>query len=81
MAVYRFKVKESGSTGLVNHIKGMNVEILVSGFGAPGSPFNTTVEKLFIQEFAKKYNLNQDVATTSGIRAIFKQSKLDVEEL
>ena len=55
----------------------MNVEVAVNGLGAGGSPFNNIVEKLFIQEIARKYNV--EPRFHSGIKMMFKRDKLDVE--
>jgi uncharacterized protein YgiM (DUF1202 family) len=39
-AVYRFRIKGSGSAGGFKYADGMNVEVAVTGLGAGGSPFN-----------------------------------------
>lgn len=79
MAVYRFRVKGNGSSGGVKYTDGMNIEVAVTGLGSSGSPFNNIVEKLFIQEFAKKYNIQEK--DFSGIRMLFKRDRLDVQEI
>lgn len=76
-AVYRFRIKGSGSAGGFKYADGMNVEVAVSGLGAGGSPFNNIVEKLFIQEIARKYNV--EPRFHSGIKMLFKRDSLDVE--
>ena len=76
-AVYRFRIKGSGSAGGFKYADGMNVEVAVNGLGAGGSPFNNIVEKLFIQEIARKYNV--EPRFHSGIKMMFKRDKLDVE--
>lgn len=73
MAVYKFRVKLNGSFGRVNLISGMNVEIVDDS--RCDTPWNTNVEKLFVQEFAKKYQIKDD------IRGLFSKNSLDVEEL
>jgi uncharacterized protein YgiM (DUF1202 family) len=42
-AVYRFRIKGSGSAGGFKYADGMNVEVAVTGLGAGGSPFNNTL--------------------------------------
>jgi len=79
MAVYRFRVKGNGSSGGVKYTDGMNVEVAVTGLGSQGSPFNNVVEKLFVQEFARKYNV--EPRQHLGIKALFKRSYLDVEQI
>ena len=76
-AVYRFRIKGSGSAGGFQYADGMNVEVAVKGLGANGSPFNNIVEKLFVQEIARKYNV--EPRFHSGIKMMFKRVKLDVE--
>ena len=76
-AVYRFRIKGSGSAGGFKYADGMNVEVAVNGLGAGGSPFNNIVEKLFIQEIARKYNV--EPRFHSGIKMLFKRDSLDVE--
>lgn len=76
-AVYRFRIKGSGSAGGFKYADGMNVEVAVTGLGANGSPFNNIVEKLFVQEIARKYNV--DPRHHSGIKMLFKRDRLDVE--
>jgi hypothetical protein len=76
MAVYRFRIKGSGSAGGVKYTDGMNVEVAVTGLGSSGSPFNNIVEKLFVQEFAQKYNVEPRLE--SDIKMLFKSSRLDV---
>jgi hypothetical protein len=81
MAVYRFRVKGNGSTGVVKYTDGMNIEVADSQGRKGDNPFNTRVEKLFVQEFASKYNLKDDFSTTSAIKAMFKRDRLDVTEI
>ena len=76
-AVYRFRIKGSGSAGGFKYADGMNVEVAVTGLGANGSPFNNIVEKIFVQEIARKYNV--DPRHHSGIKMLFKRDSLDVE--
>ena len=76
-AVYRFRIKGSGSAGGFKYADGMNVEVAVNGLGAGGSPFNNIVEKLFVQEIARKYNV--EPRYNSGIKMLFKRDSLDVE--
>ena len=76
-AVYRFRIKGSGSAGGFQYADGMNVEVAVKGLGANGSPFNNIVEKLFVQEIARKYNV--EPRFHSGIKMLFKRDNLDVE--
>lgn len=76
-AVYRFRIKGSGSAGGFQYADGMNVEVAVKGLDANGSPFNNIVEKLFVQEIARKYNV--EPRFHSGIKMMFKRDKLDVE--
>ena len=76
-AVYRFRIKGSGSARGFQYADGMNVEVAVKGLGANGSPFNNIVEKLFVQEIARKYNV--EPRFHSGIKMMFKRDKLDVE--
>lgn len=78
-AVYKFRVKGNGSIGGLKYIDGMNVEVAVSGLGSSGSPFNTMVEKLFVEEFAKKYNVTPNLHST--VKLLFRRANLDVEEL
>ncbi len=78
-AVYRFRVKGNGSVGGVQYVDGMNIEVAVSGLGAGGSPFNNIVEKLFVQEFARKYNV--EPRFHSSIKSLFKRDRLDVDIL
>lgn len=78
-AVYRFRVKGSGSAGGVKYADGMNIEVAVNGLGASGTPYNTVVEKLFVQEFARKYNI--EPRFHFGIKMLFKHDRLDVEIL
>jgi hypothetical protein len=75
--VYRFRIKGSGTAGGVKYADGMNIEVAVNGLGASGSPFNNIVEKLFVQEFASKYNI--EPRFHSGIKMLFKQDRVDVE--
>lgn len=76
-AVYRFRIKGSGSAGGFKYADGMNVEVAVTGLGAGGNPFNNIVEKLFVQEIARKYNV--EPRYHSGIKMLFKRDRLDVE--
>lgn len=76
-AVYRFRIKGSGSAGGFQYADGMNVEVAIKGLGANGSPFNNIVEKLFVQEIARKYNV--EPRFHSGIKMLFKRDRLDVE--
>jgi uncharacterized protein YgiM (DUF1202 family) len=76
-AVYRFRIKGNGSAGGFKYVDGMNVEVAVSGLGAGGSPFNNIVEKLFVQEIARKYNV--EPRFHSGIKMLFKRDSVDVE--
>ncbi|SRX76263.1 hypothetical protein AEQU3_03262 [Aequorivita antarctica] len=78
-AVYRFRIKGSGSAGAVKYADGMNVEVAVNGLGSQGTPYNNIVEKLFVQEFARKYNI--EPRFHSGIKMLFKRDRLDVEKL
>lgn len=78
-AVYKFKVKGSGSVGGVKYIDGMNIEVAISGLGSSGSPFNNIVEKLFVQEFARKYNIEPRLH--SSIKGLFNRDRLDAEAL
>ena len=79
MAVYRFRIKGNGSAGGVKYTDGMNVEVAVTGLAASGSPFNNMVEKIFIQEFAQKYHVENRFH--SGIKMLFKQDRLDVTKI
>lgn len=81
MAVYRFRVKGNGSCGSVKYTEGMNIEVADTSARKGENPFNTKVEKLFIQEFADKYHLNQDFSTVNAIRGLFKRDILEVEEM
>lgn len=65
--------------GGVQYVDGMNIEVAVSGLGAGGSPFNNIVEKLFVQEFARKYNV--EPRFHSSIKSLFKRDRLDVDIL
>ena len=76
-AVYRFRIKGNGFAGGFQYVDGMNVEVAVKGLGANGSPFNNIVEKLFVQEIARKYNV--EPRFHSGIKMLFKRDNLDVE--
>lgn len=78
-AVYRFRIKGNGRVGNVQYVDGMNLEVAISGLGASGSPFNTTLQKLFVQEFARKYNVAPK--DQSAIVMLFKPDRLDVELL
>ena len=78
-AVYKFRVKGNGSAGNVKYTDGMNVEVAASRSSVFETPFNTTVEKIFIQEFARKYNV--EPSSYSGIKMLFKRDYLDVEVL
>lgn len=75
--VYRYRIKGNGTAGGFKYVEGMNVEIAVKGLGASGSPFNTITEKLFIQEVARKYNV--EPRFQSGIKMLFKHDRVDVE--
>lgn len=75
--VYRYRIKGNGTAGGFKYVEGMNVEIAVKGLGASGSPFNTITEKLFIQEIARKYNI--EPRFQSGIKMLFKHDRVDVE--
>ena len=77
-AVYRFRVKGNGSAGGVKYVDGMNIEVAVSGLGAD-TPFNNIVEKLFVQEFARKYNIEPRLHTS--IKSLFRRERLDVERM
>lgn len=77
--VYRFRVKGNGSAGGVRYVDGMNIEVAVCGFDSSVSPFNNIVEKIFVQEFARKYNV--EPRFHSGIKMLFKRDNLDVEIL
>ena len=79
MPVYRFRVKGNGSTGGVKFTEGMNVEVAITGFGSNSSPFNNIVEKLFVKEFARKYNVEKRFV--QNINGLFKRDRLDVEKL
>ena len=81
MAVYRFRVKGNGSSGVVKYTEGMNIEVADTSARSGENPFNSKIEKLFIQEFADKYNIVLDFSTTTAIKGIFKRDKLDVEEM
>lgn len=76
-AVYRFRIKGSGSCGTVKYTDGMNIEVAVKGSSAKSSPFNTHVKDLFVQEFARKYNLEPN--SHSSIKPLFNRDRLDVE--
>lgn len=78
-AVYRFRIKGNGSAGGFQYVNGMNVEVAVTGIGANGSPFNNIVEKLFVQEIVKKYNV--EPRFQSGIKMLFKSDSLHVERM
>ena len=77
-AVYRFRVKGNGSAGGVKYVDGMNIEVAVTGIGA-NTPFNNIVEKLFVQEFARKYNI--EPRFHSSIKTLFRRERLDVERM
>jgi len=81
MAVYRFTVKNNGVCGVVRYTAGMNVEVADTQARQGDNPFNTRTKKIFIQEFASKYNLKQDFSTTSALEAMFKRDKLDAQEI
>ena len=81
MAVYRFRVKGNGSCGVVKFTDGMNVEVTDLQARKGDNPFNTRTKKIFVQEFAGKYNLKQDFSTTSAIEAMFKRDRLEVQEI
>ena len=66
----------SGNAGGVKYVDGMYIEIAVSGLGA-NTPFNNILEKLFVQEFAKKYNI--EPRSYPGIKMLYKRQYLDVE--
>jgi len=76
-AVYRFRIKGNGSAGGVKYADGMNVEVAVTGLGSGGSPFNNIVEKKFVEEFARKYNI--EPRFYSGIRMLFKRDSVNLE--
>lgn len=78
-AVYRFRIKGNGTAGGVKYADGMNVEVAVTGLGSVGSPFNNIVEKKFIEEFARKYNI--EPRFHSGIKMLFKRDSVDVERI
>lgn len=77
-AVYRFRVKGNGTSGGVKYVDGMNIEVAVTGIGA-NTPFNNIVEKLFVQEFARKYNI--EPRFHSSIKTLFRRERLDVERM
>lgn len=81
MVVYRFRVKGNGSSGVVKYTDGMNVEVTDTTALKGANPYNTKIEKLFIQEFANKYNLKQDSSTISSIKGLFKRDRLEVQEM
>lgn len=74
---YRFKIKGNGTAGGFKYIDGMFADILVKGSNINSSPFNNQIEKLFVQEIARKYNIEPKYH--SGIKIMFKRSSLDVE--
>ncbi len=74
--VYRYRIKGNGNAGGVKYVDGMYIEIAVSGLGAD-TPFNNILEKLFVQEFAKKYNI--EPRSYSGIKMLYKRQYLEVE--
>lgn len=78
-AVYRFRIKGNGTAGGVKYADGMNVEVAVTGLGSGGSPFNNIVEKKFVEEFARKYNI--EPRFHSGIKMLFKRDSVDVERI
>jgi hypothetical protein len=59
----------------------MNIEVADTSARRGENPFNSKVEKLFIQEFADKYNIVLDFSTSTAIKGIFKRDRLDVEEM
>lgn len=73
MPVYKFRVKNNMSYGRANLTSGMNVEVVDNT--RCGTPWNTDVERSFFQEFAKKYQIAED------IRGLFNRNYLDAEEL
>lgn len=77
-AVYRFRVKGNGTAGGVKYVEGMNIEVAVSGLGA-SNPFNNIVEKLFVQEFARKYNI--EARHHSAIKMLYKRDRVDFERM
>ena len=79
MAVYKFRVKGNGTAGGIKYTEGMNIEVVDSSARKGANPWNTKVEKLFIQEFAQKYNVT--IANSSGIKMLFKRERCDVTEL
>ena len=78
MPVYRFRIKGNGSCGSVKFTDGMNVEVSVP---KNCGPWDTRARDLFIQEFASKYNYEQDISKVSAIKMLFKRDRLDVQEM
>ena len=77
MVIYKYTIKKgSGTSGGVKYTKGMNVEIAVTGMAASGSGFNSTTRKIFIEEFARKYNIPTN--KHNGIGALFLPSILEI---
>ena len=81
MAVYRFVVKGNGVCGVVKYTAGMNVEVADTQARKGDNPFNTRTKKIFVQEFASKYDIKQDFSTISAIEAMFKRDRLDAQEI
>lgn len=73
MPVYKFRVKNNMSYGRVNLTSGMNVEVVDEPLFS--SMWNTRVQDLFVKEFAKKYQITED------IRGLFNRNYIDGEEL
>ena len=76
----QFRIKGNGTCGAVKFTDGMNVEVTnISERRKGANPFNTTVEKLFVQEFANKYHI--EPKNISAIRMLFNRQRCDVTEL
>jgi hypothetical protein len=79
MAVYQFRIKKNGSAGGVKYTEGMNIEVIDPKARKGENPWNTKVKDLFIQEFAKKYNVGAN--NLSGIKMLFNRDSCDVTEM
>ena len=79
MAVYRFRIKGNGTVGGVKYTDGMNIEVADTSARKGELPWNTRVEKLFIQEFADKYHVQ--TSNLIHIKMLFNRHSCDVIEL
>lgn len=75
--VYKYTVTGNGTVGAIRIVEGMNVEVVVPGMDNFSSPWNTASEKIFIEQFIRKYNI--DPSHNSSVKALFSRRNLEAE--